>query len=155
MARLYTDGSFEKQVAGQFEGDFRLKFHLAPPAVAARDPATGRLVKREFGPWMMPAFRVLARLKHLRGTRWDVFGHSAERRTERRLIADYVDRVEALLAGLTADNHTLAVAIAEVPDRIRGFGHVKGRNVEAAEAEVARLMAEFGEGRPARAAAAE
>ena len=155
VARLYTDGSFEKQVAGQFEGDFRLKFHLAPPAVAARDPATGRLVKREFGPWMMPAFRVLARLKHLRGTRWDVFGHSAERRTERRLIADYVDRVEALLAGLTADNHTLAVAIAEVPDRIRGFGHVKERNVEAAQAEVARLRAEIREERQARAAAAE
>src|SRR4029077_20491592 len=93
VARLYTNGDFLKRVAGQFEGDYELKFHLAPPLVAERDLATGHLKKREYGPWMLTAFRLLAKLKFLRGTAFDIFGRSEERRAERQAIADYQTRL--------------------------------------------------------------
>jgi len=129
VARLYTDGSFRRQLAEQFEGDYRLEFHLAPPILGDRDPATGHLRKRAFGPWMMTAFRAVAALRRLRGTRWDPFGRTEERRMERQLSADYHAVIEELAIGLTADNHALAVEIAGLPDDIRGYGHVKDRNV--------------------------
>jgi len=141
VARLYTEGAFLKEVETRFEGDYRLVFNLAPPGIAERDPETGHLRKRTFGPWMLRAFRVLARLKRLRGTRFDPFGRTEERRTERRLIEDYFGTVRELLAGLTPDNHPLAVRIASVPERIRGFGHVKEAHLATAEAEEAQLLA--------------
>ncbi len=123
VARLYTDGNFLKQVANELGGDnLRFEFHLAPPLLAKPNPATGEPNKISFGPWMMSAFKVLARLKFLRGTPLDIFGYSEERRTERKLIADYVATLEEVLAKLTPDNHPLAVGLAAIPEKIRGFG---------------------------------
>ena len=109
VARLYTDGAFEQRLAAQFEGDYKLVFNLAPPLLARRNPK-GELVKQEFGPWMFKAFRLLARLRRLRGTPLDPFGRTAERRTERRLIDDYEALIDRLVAGL--DEQRLGVAVA-------------------------------------------
>ena len=143
VARLYTDGSFARQVAATFEGDLKFEFHLAPPILGRRDPATGLPRKSSFGPWMLKAFRVLAALKGLRGTAFDIFGYTQERRTERRLISEFEARIEEILAALTPDNHATAVAIASLPEKIRGFGHVKMRHLQAAQAEEAQLLAQF------------
>ncbi|MDE2227894.1 MAG: indolepyruvate ferredoxin oxidoreductase family protein [Alphaproteobacteria bacterium] len=143
VARLYTDGEFLKKLHHQFAGNYRLEFHLAPPTLAKRDPATGELQKQAFGPWMFTAFRLLARLKFLRGSAWDPFGRTPERRMERRLIAEYRDVIGELVRGLTPANHALAVEIARVPERIRGFGHIKERSIVTAKAREAALMAAF------------
>ena len=131
VARLYTDGTFLQRLREQFEGDFTLRFHLAPPLLARRNDK-GELVKREYGPWVMGAFRVLARLKGLRGTPFDPFGHTQERRTERALIRAYEAAVEEVLRDLRADRLPLALEIARWPARVKGFGHVKERNLRAA-----------------------
>ena len=154
VARLYTDGSFAEKLNQQFEGDVRLSFHLAPPLFAARDPETGELQKREYGPWVMKAFRLLAGLRGLRGSRWDLFGYSEERQAERQSIRDYEATMAEVMDGLSVDSHALAVQVAEIPDRIRGFGHVKAANLEQANAERDRLMAAFRAPAP-RATAAE
>jgi len=146
VARLYTDGSFAKQVAASFDGDLKLEFHLAPPLIAKHDPMTGRPRKMNFGAWMMNAFGLLARFKVLRGTPFDPFGYSSERRTERRLIVDYRSVVEELLESLTPENHASAVAIASIPEKIRGFGPVKDRHLKAAKAEEAALLQRFRSG---------
>ena len=143
VARLYTDGAFVNRLRQEFEGNFRLEFHLAPPLTAARDPDTGHLLKRGYGPWMLRAFAILRRLKRLRGTAFDPFGRSGERRMERRLITEYEAVVRELLAGLTPDNHALAVEVARLPETMRGFGHVKARQVAAAKAREAALLAAF------------
>ncbi len=153
VARLYADGGFERRLREVFEGDFRLEFHLAPPATAPRDPRTGELRKQSFGPWMMPVFRVLARFKFLRGTAWDPFGRTAERRAERRLIADYEATVEDILARLTPANHPTAVALAGVPEHIRGYGHVKDASLAEAKHAEARLLAELRSPGPSSVAA--
>ncbi|AWM89221.1 indolepyruvate ferredoxin oxidoreductase family protein [Microvirga sp. 17 mud 1-3] len=156
VARLYTDGSFERQVASTFEGEnLRYEFHLAPPLFARKDPATGLPRKMSFGPRMMKVFRVLARLKGLRGTPLDVFGYTHERRTERRLVRDYEALLQEILSRLDADNHATAVGLASLPQKIRGFGHVKERNLKAAKAEEAELLARFRAAAPAMALAAE
>jgi len=142
VARLYTEPAFKEKIAGMFEGDIKLKFHLAPPLLAKRDKE-GHLVKKEFGPWMMRAFGMLARLKGLRGTPFDVFGYTAERRTERALIGQYRQTVEALLPKLTPENLAQAVAIASIPEDIRGYGHVKERHLKAAKEKEAALVATF------------
>lgn len=142
VARLYTDGAFKAKIGAMFEGDFQLKFHLAPPLLAKTD-AQGHLVKQEFGPWMMGAFGVLAKLKGLRGGAFDIFGYAAERRSERALIGAYRDSVSALLPKLTAANLAQAVAIASIPEDIRGYGHVKERHLAAAKAKQAALIAAF------------
>jgi indolepyruvate ferredoxin oxidoreductase len=143
VARLYSDGEFLKKLAAQFEGDYKLTFHLAPPLFAERDPETGQLRKREYGAWVMPAFRFLASLKRLRGTRWDLFGYTEERRMERRLIEEYRTTVEGLLGTLDQDTHALAVQIAALPETMRGFGHVKEKNVKAAKEREANLLAAY------------
>ena len=142
-ARLFTDGRFRRQVAEQFEGRVSLRFSLAPPLLARRDPRTGHLEKRLYGAWMLPAFRLLAAFKGLRGTVLDPFGHTAERRRERALIGDYETTVAALVAGLDSDNHPLAVEIAALPLAMRGFGHVKSANIDCAKEREARLLAAF------------
>jgi indolepyruvate ferredoxin oxidoreductase len=142
VARLYTDGAFKEKIAAMFEGDITLKFHLAPPLLAKHDKE-GHLVKQEFGPWMMKAFGVLAKLKGLRGGPLDVFGYTAERKMERALIGEYRRTVGALLAKLNADNLAQAVAIASIPEDIRGYGHVKERHLKAAKAKEAALIAAF------------
>ncbi len=125
VARLYAETGFLDRVAAQFEGDYALRFHLAPPLLARPDPNTGRIRKRRFGPWMMTAFRWLARARRLRGTRWDLFGRSAERKMERQLVADYEADVALILDRLRGDNLPAAIELAGWPDAVRGFGPVK------------------------------
>ncbi|HVJ24429.1 MAG TPA: indolepyruvate ferredoxin oxidoreductase family protein, partial [Burkholderiales bacterium] len=154
VARLYADGNFRNKIESMFEGDYKMVFHLAPPLLARKDPTTGEPKKMRFGPWMMPLFRVLASLRGLRGTALDVFGYTDERRTERALIAEYEQTVERLLAGLTRDNHALAVQIAAIPEEIRGFGHIKGRTLEPARKKREELLARYEAGPAAQRAAA-
>ncbi|MDN2565137.1 indolepyruvate ferredoxin oxidoreductase family protein [Aquibium sp. A9E412] len=154
VARLFCDGAFRRQLAAEFESYERLEFHLAPPLTARRD-GNGRLKKARFGPWMMSAFGVLARLKGLRGTALDVFGYTAERRMERRLLADYEADLERIEAALAPGRIEAAAALASVPALMRGFGHVKEVNVETALAERGRLIERLDKaaGTPALAAA--
>ena len=147
VARLYSNGDFERELEARFEGDYRLRFHLAPPLLARRDPHTGRPRKREFGGWVMPLFRLLAKLKKLRGSTFDPFGYSAERRAERALIVDYERDLERLLASLGPDNLDAAMAIARLPQKIRGFGPVKLASIESAAQQRQRLWRQF-EGEP-------
>jgi len=142
VARLYTQTGFEEKIASMFEGDYKVHFHLAPPATAKRNDK-GELVKQKFGPATMTLFRLLARLKGLRGTAFDVFGRTEERRTERALIAEYRSSVENILATLSSSNHELAVEIARIPEQIKGFGHVKERNLHAARQRWAALTADW------------
>jgi indolepyruvate ferredoxin oxidoreductase len=134
VARLHTDAGFLARVDGMFEGDFKLNYHLAPPLIARKNDK-GELQKQKFGPWMLTGFRLLARMKGLRGTALDVFGRSAERRMERALIGDYLQTMEQVLERLNAGNHAAAVEIARLPEMIKGYGHVKERNVKAARAQ--------------------
>ncbi|WP_157267096.1 indolepyruvate ferredoxin oxidoreductase family protein [Azohydromonas aeria] len=130
VARLQSDPAFLAQLRSRFPNGYELRYHLAPPLLARRDPRTGELLKREYGGWMLPVFRLLARLKGLRGGPLDVFGRTEERREERRLIGEYVQLVEELAAGLDAARHALAVELASLPDDIRGYGHVKARAID-------------------------
>jgi indolepyruvate ferredoxin oxidoreductase len=155
VARLFSDGAFVKQAAAEFDGNLRFTFHLAPPLLARRGPATGEPRKMTFGPWMLRAFGLLARLKFLRGSALDPFGRTEERRGERKLIADYEATLDELLAKLTPDNHHLAVGIAAIPEKIRGFGHVKAHTLAAAKADEAALLDQFRSGTPHRLKAAE
>ena len=143
VARLYTDSAFHKKVEAMFEGDYKLVFHLAPPLLAKPDPRTGEPVKMRFGAWVVNLFGMLSRLKALRGTAFDIFGRTEERRMDRALIAEYEGTLDALLQGLTRDNLTLAVEIASLPETIRGYGHVKAKSVVAARAKTAELLARF------------
>ncbi len=143
VARLYTDGAFLAQLNKTFAGDIRLKFNLAPPLLAKRDAKTGELQKMEFGLWILKAFQLLAPLKVLRGTPLDIFGYTAERRMERQLIRDYKKTVETLLANMTPANYAAAVAIASVPEHIRGYGHVKEQHFKDAKKKESALMAAF------------
>ena len=142
VARLYTSGDFQRRLQQQFEGDYQLRFHLAPPLFAKKD-AQGRLIKKEYGPWMLKAFGVLAKLKFLRGGRLDPFGRTAERVGERRLITDYETTVQLLLDGLDDHRLALAVEIASIPEHIRGYGHVKEAHLEKAKAREATLLAQW------------
>jgi indolepyruvate ferredoxin oxidoreductase len=142
VARLYANGDFEKRLNDTFEGEFTVKYNLAPPLLAKRD-AQGRLVKSQYGGWMGPAFRWLARFRRLRGSFLDPFGRTAERRMERGLIRDYEALINEIAGALSKENHEVAVALASLPERIRGFGHVKQRNVEAVAAEREALLARF------------
>lgn len=127
VARLYTDGDFQRRLNEQFEGDYQLRFHLAPPLLARRN-AKGELKKMTFGPWMMSVFKILARLKRLRGTAFDVFGYSAERKKERQLIQDYKKMIDLFLEKATPETVKRIAEMAALPQKIRGFGHVKDRN---------------------------
>jgi len=129
VARLYADGGFAARVASQFEGDYRLRVHLAPPLWSAKDPATGEPRKRTYGPWMLTAMAVLAKFRRLRGTALDPFGRSAERREERRLIAEYESTLAEILERLGPATIDAAVALASLPEHIRGFGPVKARHL--------------------------
>jgi len=144
VARLHSDGAFRREIERRFGGGYRVRYHLAPPLLARPDPATGRARKRVYGPWMGTAFRILARLRRLRGTWLDVFGYTAERKMERRLIAEYEATIETLLAGLSRGRFALAAEIAALPQKMRGFGHVKLRNVESAKRREAELLAAYG-----------
>jgi indolepyruvate ferredoxin oxidoreductase len=142
VARLHASDEFVRSLEGTFSGPLRLTFHLAPPLLS-RKTSRGEPIKRPFGGWMLVAFRLLARLKGLRGGAFDIFGRTHERRMERRLRDEYIDRVRLLARELTPANHGLAIEIASIPDDIRGFGHVKERSVEAAEQRLSGLMARW------------
>jgi indolepyruvate ferredoxin oxidoreductase len=144
VARLYTDPAFKAKLDAQFEPGYSLKFYLAPPLLAKKNDK-GELIKQTYGPWMM-TFGLLAKMKSLRGTVFDVFGKTDERRMERSLITDYRTRVESLLPKLSSANHKAAVSIAIVPEDIRGYGHVKERNVKIAAEKVKTLLSEFENG---------
>jgi len=147
VARLYTDTAFVERVKSTFDGDhLRLEFHLAPPLLTRRDKVTGEPKKMSFGPWLLGAFRVLAKFKVLRGTPLDPFGYTAERRTERRLISEYEKLLAEIVEHLAPNNHRLAVELAALPEKIRGFGPVKQRHIAAAQAEEAALREQFGAG---------
>ncbi|MDG2075861.1 MAG: indolepyruvate ferredoxin oxidoreductase family protein [Arenicellales bacterium] len=139
VARLYSDGDFVKSVSQAFEGTFRLEIYLSPPLFARRDPYTGLPGKRAYGSWMLRAMKVLARLRWLRGTAFDPFGYTLERRAERQRIIDYETIVDELSQGLHHDNHALATEIASLPDGIRGYGHIKQEHLD----EVDRVRADL------------
>jgi indolepyruvate ferredoxin oxidoreductase len=143
VARLYTDGAFSRSLKGAFDGDVKLTFHLAPPILSKPDPRTGAPQKREFGPWILPVFRLLAGLKGLRGTAFDLFGRTEERRMERKLRDDYEQLIARFDSELTPGNYDAAVALAELPERIRGYGHVKERHLAEIAPLREALLAQF------------
>jgi len=140
VARLYRSKAFREALAQQFEGAERVEIHLAPPLLAKRDPRTGHLIKRAYGPWMLKAFGAMAPLRFLRGTALDPFGRTEERRAERALIGEYEALVAELLTKLSAETLPAAVALASLPDKIRGYGHVKERAMREVAAERAKLL---------------
>ena len=125
-----------------FEGDYKLVHHLAPPAIAKKNDK-GELIKQPFGPWMRSAFTLLAKLKGLRGTAFDPFGRSDERKTERALIGEYRASIDEVLGTLTSDRLALALEIARIPEDIRGYGHVKQRHLKTARAKWQGLTAQW------------
>jgi indolepyruvate ferredoxin oxidoreductase len=141
VARLHTQTGFMDRIHNSFEGDFKVHYHLAPPLWSKRN-SRGELVKKKFGPLMFTGFKILARLKGLRGTKLDYFGKTEERQTERALIREYVQHIDGVLARLNADTHAHAVTVARVPENIKGFGHVKERHVRAARALWASLSSQ-------------
>ncbi|HEY0886098.1 MAG TPA: DUF6537 domain-containing protein, partial [Ramlibacter sp.] len=142
VARLYTDGEFTRSLREQFEGDIELEFYMAPPALSrARDGEPPRKIR--LGGWMLPAMKLLAKGKRLRGTVFDVFGRTAERRMERELVGRYRERIEALLPLLTRERLKTACEIAALPLQMCGFGHVKSANVTLAQAQEAELLHRF------------
>jgi indolepyruvate ferredoxin oxidoreductase len=143
VARLYTDGRFADSLARQFKGKPKIKLHISPPLVARRDPDTGRPRKIAVGSWILPAFKLLARMKGLRQSPLNPFGWSADRRLEKALIAEYEDAIERILGRLTAENHETAVAIANLPDDIRGFGPVKQAAANATRHRAMQLLSQF------------
>jgi len=129
VARLHTDPAFLAKLDGMFKHGYTVKYNLAPPTISKRDPVTGHLIKQQFGPWMRSAFKWLTRFKGLRGGVLDVFGKTGERRQERRMIEDYIKELDEACAKLNPVNHAAAVALASVPDEIRGYGHVKDKSI--------------------------
>ncbi|MGI9221263.1 MAG: indolepyruvate ferredoxin oxidoreductase family protein, partial [Woeseiaceae bacterium] len=134
VARLYSDPAFKQKLKAQFEGNFKLQFNLAPPAISRKDKVTGLPKKMTFGGWLLPAFSLLSKLRFLRGTVFDGFGYTAERKMERQLIIDYQNTISELLDNLDHSNHGLAIQIASVPEQIRGYGHIKEEHLEKAKA---------------------
>ena len=142
VARLYTDPAFLKGLKQQFDGKLTLSFNLAPPLFAKKD-AQGQPQKAEYGSWVWPVFELLAKLKGLRGTGLDPFGWTAERKMERQLVSDYRELIKCLLSTLTAERLSAAVAIASMPEKIRGFGHVKAASVERYQLELKKAMEHY------------
>ena len=141
VARLFTDGSFERMLGDKLESHGRITYHMAPPFLAGTDPATGRPAKRSYGPWLGRMLKLMASLKGLRGTAFDPFGRSAERRMERRLVKRQEDILDEIALKLTPANHAGAVELAGLPLEMKGYGPVKAANVEKAEARQERLLA--------------
>lgn len=141
VARLYTNGNFKKYLEQTFEGNYKLEFNLAPPLIADKDSETGHLKKKTFGPWMLSAFSVLAKLKFLRGTAFDIFGYSAERKAERGLIKHYEQLIDRLLPLLNDENYILMLQLVSLPEEIRGYGHVKEEHLKGVKLREEKLMA--------------
>ncbi len=143
IARLYSNGDFINNLKKQFAGPFKLNFHLAPPLLARKDPLTGHPIKRRFPGLTLQFFNLLARLKFVRGTQLDLFGHSPERKQERQLIADYENDLAQLLKSITADNYSTAIAIADLPEIVKGFGHIKIAHIQKYHERKKELLRKF------------
>ncbi|WP_288080701.1 indolepyruvate ferredoxin oxidoreductase family protein [Pseudomonas sp.] len=145
VARLFTDGQFLEKIQAGFEGDYRLRFHLAPPLL--NDNGTGREPKkRSFGPWMLQGFKLLAKLRFLRNTWLDPFGRTHERKVERNWLANYESILDEVLSDLTADKLGLAQDLAQLPDSVRGYGPVKERFLAHARERQALLLEQWRNG---------
>jgi indolepyruvate ferredoxin oxidoreductase len=142
VARLHRDAGFKKRLSSMFEGDFKLHYHLAPP-VLGNETSAGLVQKRSFGPWMGAVFAALAPLKVLRGGFLDVFGYTSERKAERALAQDYEAAILALLPALSVANREAALTFARLPEQVRGFGHVKARNMAAVQQQWKQLLAQI------------
>ena len=153
VARLHTDPEFMAKLQAQFKQGYKLQYHLAPPLLSKRDPVTGELQKRSFGAWMLNAFKLLARMKGLRGGALDIFGKTEERRHERRMIEDYIKLLDEVASKLDTANHVAAVRLASLPEEIRGYGHVKDKSMAAAKALQAQHLQAFRNPQPVRLAA--
>lgn len=140
VARLYSTEAFHHQLRATFEGDIKLKLNLAPPIFSRRDSITGQLKKREFGAWVLSVFKQLQHFKFLRGSAWDIFGYSAERRQERQLIVDYEQLMDRLTIELNATNIEIVTQLLALPDMVRGFGHVKENNIQQMQQQKANLL---------------
>ncbi len=143
VARLFCQYDFMRQINDQFEGDFKLAYNLAPPFLSRTDKNSGRLIKREYGAWIMKAFSVLQRFKYLRGTIFDPFGYSAERRLERQDIDDYLSIIDQLKAGLSRENYDIARQLCQSPEQLRGYGPVKLANREKMKRLQTALLKQF------------
>ncbi len=143
VARLFTDGRFERQLRDQFENIETVHLHLAPPLFARIDPDTGRPLKRRFGPWITPLLRLLAKGKRLRGTPFDIFGHTTERRTDRALVATYEADLDHIIERLSLANHDAAIALARWPMEVRGYGIVRNDAIARAKSHRAELLVAF------------
>jgi indolepyruvate ferredoxin oxidoreductase len=146
VARLHSNGDFEKKIASMFEGDYKLNYHLAPPLIAKKNDK-GQLQKQQFGPWMLTSFKLLSKLKGLRGTAFDIFGKTSERKMEQALIADYLDTMNLVSSKLNLDNHSellpMALELANIPDSIKGFGHVKEKSAATAQVKWKSLLTQL------------
>jgi indolepyruvate ferredoxin oxidoreductase len=150
VARLHTDPAFLAKLDAMFKHGYTVKYNLAPPTISKRDPITGELIKRQFGPWMLSAFRMLAKFKGMRGGALDFFAKTEERRHERQMIEDYIKQLDEIASKLNAANHAVAVQLASVPDEIRGYGHVKERNIKAAKELEQKLVQAFRNPQPVK-----
>ena len=139
VARLYCDPAFRQKLDEQFEGDYSLRFNLSPPLLARKDKVTGKPGKMEFGPWLLPLFGLLKWLRFLRGTPFDPFGRTLDRKMERELISEYEQVVAELLQTLDQENHPLAIEIAGLPEQVRGYGYIKTENVARTRAKLQSL----------------
>ena len=148
VARLHSSPEFKAQLAAQFSGDISLRFHLAPPLLSQKDPITGHLRKREFGPWLMPLFSVLAKLKRLRGTPLDVFARSTERKLEQEDLLDYLNMMDTAIRKLSNDNYALIASLAAAAKLLRGYGHVRADNREKFNQERKRLLEQINDDLP-------
>jgi indolepyruvate ferredoxin oxidoreductase len=153
VARLHTDPAFLAQLDAQFKHGYTVKYNLAPPTISKRDPVTGELQKQQFGAWMLSVFKLLAKFKGLRGGTLDLFGKTEERRHERQMIEDYIKVLDDICTKLGPTNHAAAVALASVPDEIRGYGHVKEKSITAATLLQEQRMQAFRNPQPAKLAA--
>jgi indolepyruvate ferredoxin oxidoreductase len=139
VARLHTEDAFLDSLKARFEGDFKLRFHMAPPLFARKD-ANGHLVKQSFGPWMLGVMRWMAKARRLRGTPFDVFGYTAERREERAAIPSFMQLAKRLAAELDKGKLPTAIELAKLPQTVRGYGHVKAKHADAARLTEAELL---------------
>ncbi len=142
VARLYVETGFFDRIEQQFEGDFKLRFHLAPPLFSKRD-AHGHLIKKAYGPWIAAAYRWLAKVKGLRGTPLDIFGYTQERRSERAAPAEFEALMRRVTRDLTTERLNTALALARLPQSVRGYGHVKEHNAAAARVRQQQLLADL------------
>jgi indolepyruvate ferredoxin oxidoreductase len=148
VARLYVETGFFDRVATQFDGKYRIAFHLAPPLFARRDPDTGLPRKGRFGSWIIPVLSALSKFKGVRGTPWDPFAHTSDRKMERQLIKDYEQVIEEILLDLSPANHHCAIALISLFERVRGYGHIKAKSISGMNAEKEKLLHEFRNARP-------